>query len=347
MKNIKTHVCAASVALLLGAVGSVAQSPVSIKARVDSVDVLQGRLRTVDVEIVQDASVKDGRWTVDIPAAAAGHDKAPRVIELVSGVELHTKGIPDTLDLGNNRIQINRRLLIQPFDSGDVVLPGFEYIVGADTFRSNALALKVYTADVDTMTTVHALAPAINAPRHFWDWVPDFIADYWWIYLLCIVAVAGVYFGWKIYHKGGIGRLVKPAPKPVPPYERAMNELENLRSRKLCEKGQEREFYTQLTEILREYLEGRFGINAMEMTTTQIKAAVRSNSTTARSSAQMNEILEMADFVKFAKMRPLPEDNVRVFTQSVNFVENTKPEEMPAEDASAQASSAAGKEARP
>jgi hypothetical protein len=121
----------------------------------------------------------------------------------------------------------------------------------------------------------------------------------------------------------------------VPPYERAIAELETLRTRQLCERGQEREFYTELTEILREYLEGRFGINAMEMTTTQIKTAVRSNSTTAASGTLMNDVLEMADFVKFAKMRPLPEDNVRSYAQALNFVENTKPVEEPKQEAAA------------
>lgn len=325
----------AASALSLGA-----QGVVSVKAGIDSVDVLQGRLRTVQVEIIQDASVSGGRWNIDVAAqpAAPGQEAAPAVLELTPGVELHTKGTPDTTALGNGRLQITRTLLVQPFDSGDVVLPPFEYVVGADTFRSNPLAMKVYTADVDSMTTIHALAPAIAAPSHFWDWVPDWIADYWWAYLLCLVVLAGAYVGWRIYSRGGLKALAKPAPKPVPPYERAINSLRTLRERKLCERGQEREFYTELTEILREYLEGRFGINAMEMTSTQIKNAVRANSTTARSSAQMNEILEMADFVKFAKMRPLPEDNQRTYAQAVNFVENTKPED-PAAAATASASS--------
>ena len=210
---------------------------------------------------------------------------------------------------------------------------------------SNRLVLKVMPVPVDTLTTIHDYADVENVDRKFIDYLPDFLVDYGlWIFALIIILGSGYYLFRRMSRNKG---ETKEKAIVIPPYELALQELDSLRSDKLCEQGREREFYTRLTDILRQYLQGRFGINAMEMTTTQIKAAVRSNSTTARSSAQMNEILEMADFVKFAKMRPLPEDNVRVFTQSVNFVENTKPEEMPAEDASAQASSAAGKEARP
>ncbi len=320
-----------SAALLLAS--AVAPAQVSLTARIDSVEVMQGGLRLIEVEVVQPASVA-GSWGVDLltraakgPDGAASPKNVSRPVELAPGVELHTKGMPDTTVLGNDRLQINRQMLIQPFDSGDVVIPGLEFIVGQDTFRSNPVALKVYTPDeqVDTMTTVHDMMDTVAAPRHFWDWVPGWIADWWWLYLLCIVVIAGAATAWYVYHRGGLKVLVKPAPKPMPPYEKAISQLEVLRNRKLCEKGQEKEFYTELTEILRQYLEGRFGINAMEMTTTQIKAAVKANSTTRDMSAQMNQILEMADFVKFAKMRPMPEDNVRTFNHAIGFVENTKP----------------------
>lgn len=341
-----------SASLIIASAVASAQN-VSVTARIDSVEAMQGSLRMIDVEIVQDAATK-GTWGVDLLSAQAhlasqnSGKNTRQPVELASGVELHTSGRPDTLHLGNNRMQINRRLLVQPFDSGDVVIPGLTYIVGSDTFTSNPLALKVYTpdAEVDSMTTVHDMMPAVAAPRHFWDWVPDAIADWWWLYLLGIAATAGAWFGWKIYRRGGLKSLVKHAPAPVPPYERAITQLEVLRNRKLCEKGMEKEFYTELTEILRQYLDGRFGINAMEMTTTQIKAAVRANSTTRDMSAQMNQILEMADFVKFAKMRPMPEDNVRTFSHALSFVENTRPAPDPANDTDGKDNNAtAGKEA--
>ena len=107
-------------------------------------------------------------------------------------------------------------------------------------------------------------------------------------------------------------------------------EIKRYKSEKLCENGHEKEYYTRLTEILRVYLDKRFGINAMEMTSTQIMQQIRSNDDTKTSAPVMKQILEMADFVKFAKVRPLPDDNQKAFANAVTFVESTKPVEQPA-----------------
>ncbi|MCX4330945.1 MAG: hypothetical protein OSJ24_01970 [Muribaculaceae bacterium] len=321
----KLNIIAATLAL--GALGASA-GPVQVTAKVDSVDVMQGGLRKVEVEVVQPRSLH-ARWLSD-PV-----DSARRVVELMPGVEVNYSSAIDTTDLGNDRLQLNRTLLIQPWDSGEVVISGIAIVSGIDTFRSAPFALKVYTPDVDTMTTVHDMMPEAVQARHFWDWLPDVIYNYWWIILLGLLAIAGGVVAYVLNRKGGLRNVFAEAPKPVPPYEKAIAELNNLRVRQLCEKGREKEYYTELTEILRQYLEGRFGINAMEMTTPQIKRAVYATVSEKSASTMMNDVLEMADYVKFARMRPLPEDNTRAFSQAMQFVENTKPApepETPAKD---------------
>lgn len=306
--------------------------PVQVNAVIDSVDVMQGGLRKVDVDVVQPEGLVL-RWLSD-PI-----DSTRRVVEIYPGVEVNYSSKVDTTDLGNNRMQLHRTILVQPWDSGEVVVPGIALVSGIDTFRSAPFALKVYTADIDTMTTVHAMMSEVSQPRHFWDWLPDVLYYYWWAFLLGLLAIAGAVAAYVIYRKGGIKQMLAEPEKIVPPYEKAIAELQNLKGRQLCEKGREKEYYTELTEILRQYLEGRFGINAMEMTTPQIKRAVYATVSEKSASAMMTEILEMADYVKFARMRPLPEDNTRAFNQAMQFVENTKPEPQP-EDA------ATGKEAK-
>ena len=111
----------------------------------------------------------------------------------------------------------------------------------------------------------------------------------------------------------------------IPPYDLALQRLNNLKSQKLCENGQEREYYTIITEILREYLAGRFEIYAMEMTSTQILDSLNKNDETRISKKHMHLILEMADFVKFAKVRPLPDDNIKTYHAALQFIEETKP----------------------
>lgn len=313
MKRINRHIITALAAIC----ALTASAQVKVTAKLDSVDALQGTLRRVDVEVIQPAG-RNLRWLTD-------PREQGQIVELIPGVEVNSASAVDTTDLGNNRLQLTRTLLIQPWDSGEFVIPGIMLVEGTDTFASDRLALKVYTADVDSMTTIHSWGPAVTQPRKFFDWVPDWIADYWWAYLLGLLVIAAGIAAYIIKKKGGLKTIAAPESKPLPPYERAVHQLELLKSRQLCEKGQEKEYYTQLTEILRQYLEGRFGINAMEMTTTQIKRAVRSTLPTDTAPTLMNQVLEMADYVKFAKLRPLPEDNQRAYAQAMAFVEDTKP----------------------
>ena len=89
--------------------------------------------------------------------------------------------------------------------------------------------------------------------------------------------------------------------------------------------------FTELTDILRTYLYRRFGINAMEMTSRQILAAISADKETKDKKPLVRQILDMADFVKFAKVRPLPADNIQSYENAVKFVEDTKP--VPVEEA--------------
>jgi len=292
-------------------------APVQVSAALDSAYILMGKQTALHTSVVQDASVQ-GHWLIDSAKT------------LVPEVELSRKLDADTTDLGNNRVQIDRALIIQSFDSGLYVLPPLVYVAGSDTFRTEELALKVIPVPVDTMTTVHTYGDTLSLPSHFWDFLPDWITDNWgWILLaLGVIALVVLYF---VFRKKDIKAAILPKPKPVPPYELAMQQLNALRDMQLCEHGREKEFYTRLTEILRVYLEQRFGINAMEMTSTQIRSAINANETTRPNHKYVNQILEVADFVKFAKVRPLPADNARSFNSAMQFVEATKPVPEPAE----------------
>lgn len=293
-----------------------AAAPVSITASLDSAYILMGKQTALKLDIVQDRGVQ-GTFINN------NGDTLTREVEVIRALK------PDTTDLGSNREEIKRELIIQSFDSGLYTIPPFVYVAGNDTFTTNALALKVMPVAVDSMATIHDYAGVAKPNTRIWDYLPDFIVEYWWIFLIVLLLAAAL-FVWLRYIKGKKAIPLVPKKKPVPPYEVAMQALNRLKSEKLCENGHEKEYYTRLTEILRIYLDKRFGINAMEMTSTQIMQQLRSNDDTKTSAPVMKQILEMADFVKFAKVRPLPDDNQKAFANAVTFVENTRPVEQPA-----------------
>ncbi|MCC8176328.1 MAG: BatD family protein [Bacteroidales bacterium] len=283
----------------------------SVKATLDSVYILMGKQTTLHLEVVEDAS-SDGFLVL------------PKGDTLVGNVEVIDATRADTTDLGSGRRQINQEIVLQSFDSGLYTLPPLPYVNGGDTMYTKPLTLKVIPVMVDSLATIHPYAGTEPGESRWYDWMPDWITDYWVWYLIALLLVAGGLSAWLLFSKKAVVSIL-PAKKPEPPYEIAIRQLGELRERHLCEQGQEREFYTRLTEILRDYLQGRFGINAMEMTSTQIIQTLQDNEATRLPNRYMREILAVADFVKFAKQRPLPEDNTKAFNQAMQFVEDTKP----------------------
>lgn len=282
----------------------------SLKVSLDSAFLLMGRTTPLHIELITDDNT-DGQLIIPKDS-------------LCDKVEILKYLNADTTGLGSGRREIRQDIVLQSFDSGVYRLKPILYVANGETIASNRLVLKVFPVDVDSLETIHDYADVADVDRSFIDYLPDFIVDYglWILAVIIVLAVGGFVFYMMKKKKNP---FAAPAPKPIPPYEKAIDELSRLRAEKLCEQGKEKEFYTRLTDILRIYLNGRFGINAMEMTSTQIRHVLEANEETRLSKENMERVLETADFVKFAKVRPLPDDNVRAFNSAMQFVEDTKP----------------------
>ena len=156
------------------------------------------------------------------------------------------------------------------------------------------------------------------------------MADYYpWIFgvlltlfLICVVA----YVIKRMRNRQSILPFKKPEPK-LPPHEQAIKELDEIKQQKLWQQGRSKEYYTLITDTLRRYIVDRFGINAMEMTSGEILDIIRKQQEATSVYESLKQIMQLADFVKFAKMRPLPDDNEQVMRYAETFVEETKPEE--------------------
>ncbi len=297
---------------------------VSVTAKLDSVSIMMGRLGILHLEVVQDAKAKGG-FPMFSGAAHSG------VIGICGdSIELRSAFRCDTLELGSGRIQINYAIPVQAFDSGFYRLPAFEYVAGSDTARSNRVSLKVIPVSVGENDPISDYAGVAEPDgKSIFDKLPDVLVDYWWIWLLALLLIAALIYGYIVYKKRG--SILPPKPKPTP-YEVAILALRRLKERKLWENGMEREYFTELTDILRIYLQDRFGISAMEMTSREIMEMLSKDAEIKDKREYVRSILDMADFVKFARMRPLPADNIASFDNAVCFVEETKPVEKKEED---------------
>lgn len=313
----------ATLALAAAMASTAVAAPPSIKARLDSAHVLMGRLTGLNLEVVTDKGVKG---TLPI-FSTAGSDGIVRVNG--DSVELRSTISVDTTELGSGRIQLNYKIPVQAFDSGMYRLPQFIFVAGRDTARSNVVTLKVIPLSVSDTEQIADYLGVEEGEKGFWDFVPDVFVYYWWAFLAGFLIILLLIWGLARRSRQQPAESSRPVASP---YEIAIERLRALKERKLWEQGQEREYFTRLTEILRIYLQDRFGINAMEMTSDQIIAHLSESSDVRDKRDYVRRVLSMADFVKFAKMRPLPADNVEAYDNAVRFVEETRPVESDESD---------------
>ena len=235
----------------------------------------------------------------------------------------------DTIQQSGGLLTLTQDITVFAFDSATFYIPPFEFVSqSGDTLRTNSLALKVFvpfeSVEVDPQKFVGL--------KDVQD--PEFVLmDYLWYFLLPLLILAlaaAAYYGWRYYqsHKQD-APVVVPQVKPLPAHVVAMTALDALAEKKLWQNGRMKEFHTELTDILRQYIEQRFGVPAMEKTTDEILDELYELAESQKASlVNLRQILTMADLVKFAKFAPMADENQLSFMNSKMFVEQTKRVEL-------------------
>ncbi|NQS97596.1 MAG: hypothetical protein HQ591_04005 [candidate division Zixibacteria bacterium] len=195
-------------------------------------------------------------------------------------------------------------LTIAAYDTGNFTIPPLEigYRAPDDSIISLAQtdSLKVYiaTSGGDTLSEIHDIKPPIGLAREFADYLPYII-----IALILIAIAAAGYWMWcrrrfePVQEEGET-----PAEIQIEPYQLAMRRMTELEAKKLWERGFVKEYYSEVTEIVREYLRGEFEIPALEMTTYELIESLISDRLVPVEDAK--QLFEPADLVKFAKFTP-------------------------------------------
>lgn len=294
-------------------------------AKLDSVNLIMGSLNTLHLEVVTKEN-KLGNLTILNKA-----DRTRGFVPLCGdSVELRMDYKVDTTLIGSGVVQLNYSIPVQAFDSGTYTLPRFVYKAGNDSALSNHLTFNVYHVAVTAEDPIAGFSPSqLPDGQRWYDWVPDWILDFWWIFLIIVLAICAGFYGLRNYKRVSLP-FISPKPEPKP-WTIAIDSLERLKAKKLWEQGMEKEYFTDLTDILRIYLYKRFGINAMEMTSRQIMDKIYESDLRDKKD-YVNQILNVADFVKFARVRPLPADSIAAYDNAYKFVEETIPTEKVEEE---------------
>ena len=289
-----------------------AVAQVSVEASIDSLELLIGEQAHITLQVSLDS---DKRLQLPVYPDT-----------LVRGVEVLDVAKPDTQYINDNkRMLIKEVYTITSFDSALYYLPPMEVKVEDDIYKSNPLALKVMTMPVDTLHPEQFFGPKDVMKLNFmWsDWYGIIACVVLWIPAVFLL----LYFIKRFRDNQPIIRKVKVEPK-LPPHMEAMQEIDRIRNEKVWQHGLQKEYYTQLTDTLRTYIERRFGFKALEMTTDQIIDRLESVHD-AEAMIELRSLLQTADLVKFAKFIPMMNENDANLLNAINFINETREAEDP------------------
>ena len=244
-------------------------------------------------------------------------------IDIISGPKT------DSSSSQNGRIKIIQKYIVTSFDSGRYQVPPVFAEVknsgGLKRYYSDYSLLEVMRIKItppDTTAKIFDIIQPYKAPVTIGEILP-------WVLLLILAGA----LGWAIVrylktHKKSESGIESFIPED-PAHVIAFRELEKLKGEELWQKGEIKRYYTRLTEILRQYLENRYSVYSLELTTAEtlealIKTGFRKNGTFN----DLKSVLNGADLVKFAKYNPVASENETHFQTSWNFVIATKEKEI-------------------
>jgi hypothetical protein len=220
-----------------------------------------------------------------------------------------------------------RKVTLSAYDSGSFVIPPilFAYVRPNDTTRhyvqSNPLTIQVSSVEVDTAKAIKDIKPPLSVPLTWKE-----IALYAGILLAIGALIYGGYYYYKKRKKKS-GEIVEEEAPKIPPHIQAMIRLKELKEKRVWQQGDVKTFYSEATEIIRQYFEGRYGIMALELTSDEVFDQLRRFTLATDITKLIEAFFIDADLVKFAKYTPVPSENEAVIPQALDIVERTKPKE--------------------
>ncbi len=283
------------------------QNQVRVLAELDSTRILLGDHLKLNLRIVN----ADG---VSNPSSdLSGLDKA-------EGVEVVSPGVWDTLNVRGRRC-LQQEVLITSFDSGYYYIPQLP-ITYTQNGRQQTQSTPQLAFMVNTISTnpeaIAPIKPIIEEPISF---VEDILPYLLGLLLLGLLAYGVYYYLQK--------RKKEEAPPPpeiiIPPHEVALSKFNALKDKQLWQKGEVKQYQSELTYIVREYIENRYNVQALESTSDEIIRDLKKDTDISEAHrTQLREMFTMADLVKFAKAEPPVDVNQKLMDYAEDFVIKTK-----------------------
>ena len=249
---------------------------------------------------------------------------------LQEGIEIIDRSTVDTTTLPDGRVALHQDLMLTSFKDSLFAIEPVAFASGEDTFWTESMALNVIQPfEVDSSLAITDIKDIEKAPIWWWGIIR-------WILLGLLIAglAVGGWYGWKWYQKNR-----KPEEETIEPEllrpadEVALEKLDAIKEAKIWKDGKVKEYQTDLTDVVREYIGRRFDVHSTEKTSDEtlrelkpILANVQSDNVqgTKELYEKLRKMLQLADLVKFAKWHTTPDENESALTTAYEFVHETK-----------------------
>ena len=290
---------------------------------------------------VSPVGAQDARISADVDTTlitVGGRIHVTVVVEHAAGARVEW---PDSLDLSpfevlgaealapsaqGDRIRSGAVLTLTAFELGALEIPGIDVrVVGpgdaSETLSTDRFGIEVVTVDGEEGGDIRD----IRGPL----WIPVSVVRVSLWVLLALAAMAAAFWVGRRRRRGATVETATPGQPPRPAHEIALEALDRIEASPMLERGQVKEYHIEVSETLRTYVEARFRVPALEMTTREVVGGLRREGASPDFVEGLGRFLDQCDMVKFAKVRPAPNASRAVLVLGRDLVEGSIPVEAP------------------
>lgn len=283
-----------------------------VKATIGTKDIKVGEQTTIEFEVSYSAAEEN----IIFPALK---DTLTKNIEVVEFGNIDTTF--DEEDI--TKKLLTQRLIITCWDSGYYVIPPFTFEIGGKAYKTNPLILTVKDVKITEEQDIKDIKSILEVPFSLSDWVLSNKTPIGLIFLVIALLIIAILL-FKKYKNRPIKEEVVVVPKEAADLL-ATRKLSELFDRKLWQGGQIKAYYSELSFILREYLENRYLFHALELTTDETITLINNGLISEKQTIKkLESILILADMAKFAKQKPVGSENDDAYKNALLFVSLTK-----------------------
>jgi hypothetical protein len=238
---------------------------------------------------------------------------------LINQLEVVRKGSVDSVQDAAG-LHLTQRIFLTSFDTGHWAIPPFTFVVSGSPRETRPLLIEVRNVALDDPKVQRPAKTIYEVPFSIGYWIRAHLVELLAGLGALVLIIAGLFY---------LTRKRKTVPAPVveapmePVHLRTLRSLRELDASRLWQQGEHKAYHSRITDLLRSYIEERYQVPAMESSTDELLQELGVSPMNNEQRTHLENMLRLADLVKFAKAKPTPAENEQMMAGAIRFVEAT------------------------